>query len=121
MSYPTNYEPVYSHNALVGTGDGSPIDIAESVTSGMPPVMIVTFTGTAAYTIQGSHDGVAWHDFTASLTAAAAKDLVPGVRFWRTHVTANSAAFTSAVGPIPGADGRVVRPHIAQVFASPTF
>lgn len=121
MSYPTDYTPVYSHNGATGTGVGSAIDIAGAVVSGMPPVMIVTFTGTATYVIQGSHDGVNWVDFSASLTAAAAKDLVPGIRFWRTKINANSATFTSAVGPIPAANGGFVRPNVATEFASPTF
>ena len=121
MGFPTDYTPVYSHNGATGTSAGSAIDISGTGVAGYPPVMIVTFTGTATYTIQGSHDGTNWVDFSASLTAAAAKDLVPGVRFWRTNVSANSATFTSAVGPIPGADGRFVRPNVATTFSSPTF
>lgn len=109
------YEPVYSHKAVSGTGAGDAIDISVAKIAGYPPVMIVTFTGTATYTIQGSHDGDNWVDFSASLTAAAAKDLVPGVRFWRTKITANSALFTSAVGPVPSADGSFLRPHIKTV------
>lgn len=121
MSYPTDFSPVYSHNGASGTGAGESIDISCAVIAGYPPVMIVTFTGTATYTIQGSHDNVNWVDFSASLTAAAAKDLVPGVRFWRTKTTANSAAFTSSVGPVPAANGGYARPNVATGFASATF
>ena len=121
MGFPTDYTPVYSHQGASGTGAGASIDISPAVVSGFPPVMIVTFTGTAAYTIQGSHDGTNWHNFTASLSAPVAKDLVPGIRFWRTNVTANSATFTSAVGPVPGANGGFVRPARATQFASPEF
>jgi len=121
MSYPTDFSPVYSHNAATGTGVGNAIDISCAVVAGYPPVMIVTFTGTATYTIQGSHDNSSWVDFSASLTAAVAKDLIPGVRFWRTKTTANSAAFTSSVGPVPAANGGFARPNVATGFSSATF
>jgi hypothetical protein len=121
VSYPTDWSPVYSHNGATGTGVGSAIDISCAVVAGYPPVMLVTFTGTATYTIQGSHDNLNWVDFSASLTAAVAKDLVPGVRFWRTKTTANSAAFTSSVGPVPAANGGYARPNVATEFASATF
>ncbi len=120
MSLPAGFAPVYSHNAASGTGAGASIDIAQSVIAGFPPVMIVTFTGTATYTIQGSHDNSNWVDFSASLTAAVAKDLVPGVRFWRTKTTANSAAFTSSVGPFPAANGGFVSPNVATSFTIAT-
>lgn len=121
MAFPTDYTPVYSHNAATGTGAGSAIDISVAKIAGYPPVMIVTFTGTATFTIQGSHDGTNWVDFTSAQTAAVAKDLVPGVRFWRTNVSANSATFTSAVGPIPSSEGRFLRPNVATTFSSPTY
>lgn len=121
MGYPTDYTPVYSHNGASGTSAGEAIDISPAVVAGYPPVMIVTFTGTATYTIQGSHDNSNWVNFSAALTAAAAKDLVPGVRFWRTNVTANSALFTSAVGPVPAANGGFARPALATEFGGPTF
>ena len=121
MSYPTDYSPVFLHNGTIGTGTGSAVDISPAVVSGYPPVLICTFTGTATYTVQGSHDNASWVTFSASLTAASAKDLIPGVRFWRVNVSANSAAFTASVGPVPGANGGFVRPNIATGFASPTF
>jgi hypothetical protein len=120
MSLPAGFAPVYSHNAATGTGAGESIDIGAAVVSGLPPVMIVSFTGTATYTIQGSHDNLNWVDFSASLTAAAAKDLVPGVRYWRTKTTANSAAFTSAVGAFPAANGGFVSPNVATSFTVAT-
>lgn len=121
MGFPTDFDPVYSHNSVSGTGAGAAIDISVAVIAGYPPVMIVTFTGTATYTIQGSHDNSNWVDFSAALTAAAAKDLVPGVRFWRTNISANSARFTSSVGPVPAANGGFARPNVATGFSSATF
>lgn len=121
MAYPTDYTPVYLHSGTTGTGVGSAVDISPAVVSGYPPVLICTFTGTATYTIQGSHDNVAWHTFSASLTAATAKDLIPGVRFWRVNVAANSAAFTASVGPVPAANGGFVRPNLVTTFGGPTF
>ena len=120
MSLPAGFNPVYSHNAATGTGAGVAIDIGAAVVAGFPPVMIVTFTGTATYTIQGSHDNSNWVDFSASLTAAAAKDLIPGVRYWRTKTTANSAAFTSAVGPFPAANGGFVSPNVVTSISQAT-
>lgn len=121
MGYPTDFTPVYSHNGAVGTGVGAAIDISPAVVPGYPPVMIVTFTGTATYTIEGSHNNSDWVAFTGNLTAAVAKDLIPGIRFWRTNVAANSALFTSSVGPIPAANGGFVRPYLATTFGGPTF
>ena len=121
MSFPTDYSPVFLHNNVTGTGTGSVIDISAAVVTGLPPVLICTFTGTATYTIQASHDNVNFVALSASLTAASAKDLIPGIRFWRVNVSANSANFTASVGPIPAANGGFVRPNIATVFASPTF
>lgn len=121
MAYPVDFSPVYSHNAATGTGAGASIDISPAVVAGYPPVMIITFTGTATYTIQGSHDNANWVDYTSALTAADSRDLIPGIRFWRTKTTANSATFTSSVGPIPAANGGFVRPALATGFTSPTF
>ncbi len=121
MAYPVDFSPAYFHNGLVGTGTGNSIDISPAVVAGYPPVAICTFTGTAQYTIQGSHDNVNWVTFSATLTAASAKDLIPGVRFWRVNVSANSALFTATVGPVPAANGGFVRPYIATGFTAPTF
>lgn len=121
MGFPGDFTPTYLHNGAVGTGVGSAIDISAAVVSGYPPVLICTFTGTAQYTIEGSHDNTAWHAFSASLTAASAKDLIPGVRYWRVNVAANSALFTAAVGPVPAANGGFVKPNIVTTFSGPTF
>lgn len=120
MSLPNGFSVVYSHNAATGTGAGASIDIGAAVVSGLPPVMIVTLGTTATYTIQGSHDNVNWVDFTASLTADVAKDLVPGVRYWRTKTTANGSTFTSGVGAFPAANGGFVSPNIATSFTIAT-
>jgi hypothetical protein len=118
MAYPA---PVYSNKATSGTTVGEWIDIAVSVVAGLPPVMIVTFTGTATYTIQGSHDMASAVDFSASLSAPVAKDLVPGVRFWRTKPTANSGTFTSSVGPVPAANGGFATPNNVTITSGPVL
>lgn len=121
MASPGDYTPVYLHNNTVGTGVGSAIDISPAVVSGYPPVLICTFTGTATYTIQGSHDNVAWHSFSSALTDASAKDLIPGVRYWRVSIAANNALFSASVGPVPAANGGFVKPNIITTFGGPTF
>ena len=120
MSLPAGFGPVYSHNAKTGTGAGASIDIGASVIAGFPPVMIVTFTGTASFTIEGSHDNSAWVTLLSSTTAAVAKDLVPGIRYWRTNIAANSATFTSSVGPFPAANGGFVAPNLATSISQAT-
>lgn len=120
MSYPA---PVYSNRATTGTTTGEWIDIAVAVVAGYPPVMHVTFTGTATFTIQGSHDMVEANviDYTAALTSHVAKDLIPGVRFWRTKPTANSGTFTSSVGAVPAADGGVAMPNNVTLTSGPVL
>lgn len=114
MSYPNDYDPVYSHNGASGSGVGGAIDISASVVAGYPPVMLVTFTGTATYVIQGSHDNFEWNDYTPSLTSPSARDLIPGIRFWRSKITSNNGRFTASVGPVPAAFGRYVRPVLVS-------
>lgn len=121
MSFPTDYSPSFLHQGTVGTGVGTAVDISCAVVSSYPPVLICTFTGTATYTIQGSHDNANWVTLSATLTAASAKDLIPGIRFWRVNVSANSGAFTASVGAVPAANGGFVRPNLVTTFASPTF
>ena len=121
MSFPVDFSPAYLMNGVSGTGVGTAVDISCSTVPHLPPVLICTFTGTATYTIQGSHDNVAWVTMSSTLTAASAKDLIPGIRFWRVNVSANSALFTACVGPVPTAEGGFVRPNLVTTFSSATF
>jgi len=119
--FPTDYSPSFLHNGTVGTGVGTAVDISPAVVSGYPPVILCTFTGTATYVIQGSHDNANWVTLSASLTAASAKDLIPGIRFWRVNISANSGTFTASVGAVPAANGGFVRPNLVTTFAAPSF
>ena len=103
--------PAYSHASYTSTGSGSAIDITVNTAPNCPPVMICTGTG-VTYDIEGSHDNSTWASF-GTFTAPCAKDLVPGVRFWRTKITVNpGTAFTSSVGLVLGVDGRYSQPGV---------
>lgn len=106
MAYPA---PIYSHHAASTTGTGAVVDIGTSDMTGYPPVLISTFVGegTFAYTVEGSHDGISFVDFSGGgFTSATAKDLIPGVRFWRTNISQISGGvFTSSVGAVPTQEG----------------
>ena len=119
--YPTDFTPSYLHNGASGTGVGTAVDISPAVIAGYPPVLVVTFTNTATFKIQASHDNVNWVDLSSALSAACAKDLVPGIRFWRVNVSANTGLLTASVGAVPAANGGFVRPNLVTTFASPTF
>ena len=117
----SNYPVVYSHNNAAGAGAGSTIDLAVACNTDFPPVMIVTCTGVSALVlIQGSHDNANWVDFSSggfSITPAAgiAKDLVPGVRYWRTYILTVNGAVTSGVGAYPTAGGGFASPSAPAV------
>jgi len=103
-------QPVYSHKNATALGPGLTIDIGTATLAGYPPVMIAVIAGGAAnltYTIEGSHDGATFADFSGGgYTQSEAKDLIPGVRFWRTNiVSGNSGTLTSSVGAVPTQDG----------------
>src|SRR6185369_3431244 len=96
--------PVYSVNGFTGTGPGNVIDIGTADLADYPPVMICTFgvSGAISYTIEGSHDGVNFVDLSGGgFSDSVAKDLIPGIRFWRVNVASNSGTLTAAVGAVP--------------------
>lgn len=99
-------DPVYSHNNFSGSsGDGLVIDIG-SAPPAAPPVMIVVISATATVLIQASHDAVNFVDLSGGgVTTSVAKDLPIGLRYWRTHVSANSGTVTSSVGGVPSISG----------------
>lgn len=123
----TAYPVVYSHKASSSTGPGTAIDLAGANNPGFPPVMIVTATATGAVVmIEGSHDNSSWVDFSSggfTVTAAAgiAKDLVPGVRYWRTNVVSVTGTVTSSVGGYPTAEGGFNSPNAPVVSSDATI
>jgi hypothetical protein len=106
------YSPTYSHQNATTTTTGLTLDVGDATQAGAPPVLIgVLSTGTITVLIEGSHDNSSWIDFSGGgLTASFAKDLVIGVRFWRTRITAigGGGGFTSSVGTVPKCGGGVV-------------
>ena len=99
-------DPIVSQAASAPTtGPGAVIDIGTADLSGYPPVMIVAFGAqtTCTYLIEGSHDGFNFVDFSGGgFTAPVAKDLIPGVRFWRTNVVSFvNGSMNSSVGAVP--------------------
>ncbi len=99
--------PVYSQNGVAAVGNGSVIDIGDVNVGDIPAVIIITITGTATVLVQGSHDGINFATFT-TLTADDALDLITGIRFWRTRVSAwTNGTITSSVGYVPRQGGGV--------------
>ncbi len=102
---------IYSHSSATTQGTGTSIDILSANAPSYPPVMHCTVTGTSATVkVEGSHDNQAWIDYSGggiaiTPTAGFAKDLIPGVRFWRTNITAINGTVTSSVGPYPTVGG----------------
>jgi hypothetical protein len=112
MAYPA---PVYSHSNATSTGAGVTIDIGACNTAISPPVMAVYISSTATVKIEASHDNSVWFDLSAGgFTSSVMKDLIPGIRFWRTNITVNGGAVTSSVGAVPNASGDLVSPNIAS-------
>jgi len=110
MGYPA---PVYSHSNASGTGAGATIDIGACNTAVSPPVLAVYITTTATVEVQASHDGTLWFDLSAGgFTSSVMKDLIPGIRFWRTYIVSNSGRVTSCVGVVPNAAGELVSPNL---------
>ncbi len=99
--------PVYSSNGVTTTGAGSVVDIGDVNVGDIPAVMIITISDTATVDVQGSHDGINFVTFS-TLTASDALDLITGIRFWRTNVTAHTGGYvTSSVGYVPRQGGGV--------------
>lgn len=88
-------------------------DLAPSV---FVPVNLTIFVADPTVVlIEGSHDAVNWNDYSnGGVTASVAKDLIPGVRFWRTNIVSNSGVVTSSVGAVPttGRSTRAVNNYI---------
>lgn len=106
FSYPT---PIYSQQNASGVSTGLSIDIGDANIVGFPPVLICVISATATVLVEGSHDNVNWVDFSAGgFTSSFAKDLVIGVRFWRTRTTANTGTVTSSTGTVPKVGGGLV-------------
>lgn len=52
--------------------------------------------------IEGSNDASHWEDYSnGGVTASVAKDLLPGIRYWRTNIVTNGWRITSSVGAFP--------------------
>ena len=96
----------YSHQSFTGSGNGTTVEITPTVIPGYPPVMIATLTS-GTFAIQGSHDNSNWVTLLSGATSAVAKDLIPGIRYWRTVAT-SVVGLTSAVGDVPGLGGMSV-------------
>ena len=110
MAYPA---PVYSHSNATGTGAGATIDIGSCNTAITPPVLAIYISSTATVLVQASHDGTLWFDLSAGgFTSSVMKDLIPGIRFWRTNITVNGGSVTSCVGAVPNLEGSLVSANI---------
>lgn len=106
MAYPA---PVYSHSNATGTGAGATIDIGACNNPDAPPVMHITITTTATALVQGSPDAVNWFDYSGGgFTSDDARDLIVGVRFWRSYISANSGMVTTCVGTTANMSGELV-------------
>jgi hypothetical protein len=116
--------PIYSLAAVTITGAGTALDILPMQIAGYPPVMIITMTGSGTtVAIEGSHDNVNWVDFSGGgFTSDEARDLVPGVRFWRANVITMGAGgvVTAVVGAAPGFGGSFPGPNAATVAVTAT-
>lgn len=103
--------PIYLHSNRTSPGEGETIDILAAYGERLPPVLDISVSGTAAYTVQGSHDRVVWlTHFTG--TDSQSLDLIVGKRYWRVPVTAVTGSVTASVGPIPDRNGKNILPRI---------
>jgi hypothetical protein len=116
--------PIYSLASVTTATVGTAIDILATSVSGYPPVMIITMSGALTNVkIEGSHDNVNWVDFSnGGFTSNEARDLIPGVRFWRANATVIGAggAVTAVVGAAPGFGGSFPGPNAATVAINAT-
>lgn len=121
--------PIYSLNAVTVPTVGSAIDILPNAAPGYPPVMILTTGGLSdeggptTVLIEGSHDNLNWVDFSAGgFTSSDARDLIPGIRFWRANATyvANNDTVTALVGAAPGIEGSFPGGNYATVAIDAT-
>ncbi len=116
--------PIYSLAAVTAQGAGTAIDILPMQIPGYPPVIILTMSGSGTTVkVEGSHDNANWVDFSGGgFTSDEARDLVPGVRFWRANCTAMGlgGAVTAVVGAAPGFGGSYPGPSAATVAVNAT-
>jgi hypothetical protein len=116
--------PIYSLASVTAPATGTAIDILPATVSGYPPVMIITMTGIGTTVlIEGSHDNSNWVDFSGGgYSSDEARDLVPGVRFWRARATVVGAGgvVTAVVGAHPGWGGSFPGPNAATVAIDAT-
>jgi hypothetical protein len=107
----TYQPPTYSHVAASGTGPGMVIDTGTADSTCGQPVLHLKITGSATVLVEGSHDPAGasgWFDYSGGgFTSDQSKRFTPGVRFWRTNITANSGVVTSSVGIIISSRGGV--------------
>ena len=108
----------YLHANSTTTGNGSVLDIYGSYVENIPPVLIITLTGSGSYEIEGSHDLQNWASyFTGS--ASDSRDLIVGIRYWRVKINSLSGSLTAGVGPVPNGEGDVVLPPLVGTSSSP--
>ncbi len=121
--------PIYSLNAVTIPTVGSAIDILPNAAPGYPPVIMLTLTGpnvgefSTTVLVEGSHDNVNWVDFSAGgFTASDARDLIPGIRFWRANATIVNPGdtVTALVGAAPGIEGSFPGGNYATVAIDAT-
>ena len=96
----------YSHKGATGTGPGAWVDI--SVADGeRAPHMQLKITN-ALVLVEGSVDkdnpDVVLDYSGGGFTSDDSRELIPGVRYWRTNIITNSGRVTSAVGEVPTQD-----------------
>ena len=103
MSYPA---PVYLfRNEASAAATGKTVDIGDA-NPGCPPVMHLIISNTATVVVEGSHDLTDGGDYSCGgLSATTARDLIPGVRFWRARITANTGTVTVSIGGVNAPDG----------------
>ena len=116
---------VYSHQSATGTGVGLAIDILNLTNPWFPPPMEVWVIGTSATVkIEGSMDNQTWLDYSSggfAITPGAGsivKDLISGIRYWRTNIVSVNGAVSSRVGANQTESGRPVSPNNPSQFFS---
>lgn len=116
--------PIYSLAAVSTATVGTAIDILPNSVPGYPPVMIITMTGVGTTVkVEGSHDNSNWVDFSdGGFTSDEARDLIPGVRFWRANATVvgPGGSVSAMIGASPGVDGSFPGPSAATTVINAT-
>ncbi len=96
----------YSHRHATGTGPGAWIDISP-IDGDWPPQMQLKISS-ATVLVEGSSDpdnADTILDYSCGgFTSTDTRELIPGIRYWRTNITSNSGFVTSVVGEAPTND-----------------